>query len=58
MSLILVRVGGGVSGWDREGVPRHELLHQGEEQLEAHTWYKHQARVVVCSYLVSVLLLN
>ena len=25
--------GGGVSG--REGVPGHELLHQGKEQLEA-----------------------
>ena len=33
---VYVRVGGGVSG--QEGVPRHELLYQGEE--------------VVCSYLV------
>ena len=44
------RVGGGVSGW--EGVPGHELLHEGEEQIEAHTWYKHQAKVLVYSYLV------
>ena len=29
------RVGGGVSG--RKGVPGHELLHQGEEQLETLT---------------------
>ena len=32
------RVGGGVSR--REGVPGHELLHQGEEQLEAQTRYE------------------
>ena len=32
------RVGGGVFG--REGVPGHELLHQGEEQLEAQTRYE------------------
>ena len=44
------RVRGGVSG--REGIPGHELLHQREEQLEAHTWYKHQARVLVFPYLV------